>query len=92
MTVENFLKEYNCSDGIWDEMCNKKQVREPYAKVFRALQNLQISDLHLKDRLAGELFMNQGITFTVYSDNAGIERIFPLILFHELLQAKNGII
>jgi len=88
MTVENFLKEYNCSDGIWDEMCNKKQVREPYAKVFRALQNLQISDLHLKDRLAGELFMNQGITFTVYSDNAGIERIFPFDIIPRIITGK----
>jgi hypothetical protein len=40
-------------------MCNKKQVREPYSKVFNALQHLQVNDLHLKDRLAGELFMNQ---------------------------------
>ena len=38
--------------------------------------NLRLPTWQQKDRLAGELFLNQGITFTVYSDNAGIERIF----------------
>lgn len=85
MSIENFLNDYNCRDGIWDEMCHKNQVREPYSKVFNALQHLQVNDLHLKDRLAGELFMNQGITFTVYSDNAGIERIFPFDIIPRII-------
>jgi len=88
MTTENFLHDYYCKDGIWDEMCYKQQVREPYIKVFNALQHLQVSDLHLKDRLAGELFMNQGITFTVYSDNAGIERIFPFDIIPRIITGK----
>jgi len=31
--------------------------------------------LQQKDAEAGELFVNQGITFTVYNDDAGIKRI-----------------
>ena len=31
--------------------------------------------------------MNQGITFTVYSDNAGIERIFPFDIIPRIIQA-----
>ena len=88
MSIENFLHDYNCSESIWDEMCHKKQVREPYSKVFKALQHLQVNDLHLKDRLAGELFMNQGITFTVYADNAGIERIFPFDIIPRIITGK----
>ena len=38
-----------------------------------------------KDKLASELFMNQGITFTVYSDDAGIERIFPFDIIPRIL-------
>ncbi|WP_235954338.1 circularly permuted type 2 ATP-grasp protein [Limnovirga soli] len=86
--MENFLSHYNCSEGIWDEMCHKSTIREQYSKVFRALEQLSISDLHQKDALASELFMNQGITFTVYSDNAGIERIFPFDIIPRIITSK----
>ena len=34
--------------------------------------------------------MNQGITFTVYSDDEGIERIFPFDIIPRIIQAPNG--
>jgi len=84
--MENFLQQYNCPKGTWDEMCGDNQhIREQYSKVFGALQQLQTSDLNQKDILASELFMNQGITFTVYSDNAGIERIFPFDIIPRII-------
>src|SRR3954452_1986202 len=76
MSLVDLIQEYKTNDGIFDEMWNAKDVREPYSKVLSALQHLDLPSLHHKDSLAGELFMNQGITFTVYADNAGIERIF----------------
>ncbi|MEP7317800.1 MAG: circularly permuted type 2 ATP-grasp protein [Panacibacter sp.] len=88
MGMENFLEHYNCSDGTWDEMCDSQRIREQYSKVFGALQQLNVSDLHQKDALASELFMNQGITFTVYSDNAGIERIFPFDIIPRIITSK----
>lgn len=85
MSTQALLHEYNCPPGIWDEMSDKKTVREHYAKVFEALQLLEVSILHQKDKLAGELFMNQGITFTVYSEEAGIERIFPFDIIPRII-------
>ncbi|MBK5271543.1 MAG: circularly permuted type 2 ATP-grasp protein, partial [Bacteroidia bacterium] len=41
--------------------------------------------LQQKDILASELFMTQGITFTVYADDAGIERIFPFDIIPRIL-------
>jgi len=60
-------------------------IRTQYDKLFQALQNLPVEALHQKDKLASELFMNQGITFTVYSDNAGIERIFPFDIIPRII-------
>lgn len=77
MDTGALLQNYQLPNGIWDEMAGSNGVREQYAKVVQALQQFNVADLQQKDRLAGELFMNQGITFTVYSDNKGIERIFP---------------
>ena len=51
-----------------------------------------MNSLHAKEKLAGELFMNQGITFTVYSDNAGIERIFPFDIIPRIITATEWLI
>lgn len=85
MALNNLLQQYNCASGTWDEMCNAQTIRDQYAKVFEVLQNLDVDTLHQKDKLASELFMNQGITFTVYSDNAGIERIFPFDIIPRII-------
>jgi uncharacterized circularly permuted ATP-grasp superfamily protein len=85
MGLEDLLLGYGCTDGIWDEMCDTSQIRAHYSKVFSALKELDVAALQQKDRLAGELFMNQGITFTVYSDNAGIERIFPFDIIPRII-------
>src|SRR4051812_35687398 len=85
MSLVDLIQEYKTTDGIFDEMWNVKDVREPYSKVLSALQHLDLPSLHQKDHLAGELFMNQGITFTVYNDNAGIERIFPFDIIPRIL-------
>ncbi len=54
-------------------------------KLYRHLQQVDLSAMQNKDKLAGELFMNQGITFTVYADNAGIERIFPFDIIPRII-------
>jgi len=82
---EQFVHEYACPPGIWDEMGNAGSIRDPYLRMFDALQQLDATALQQKERLAGELFMNQGITFTVYSNNEGIERIFPFDIIPRII-------
>ena len=97
MDTEMLLKNYALPEKIWDEMCSTNGIRNHYTQVVEALQQFTVADLQQKDRLAGELFMNQGITFTVYSDNKGIERIFPfdiiprIITGAEWLRVETGI-
>ena len=62
----------------WDEMFSAKGVRDSYRQVLDTLQSLNPESLKAKQKQASDSFMNQGITFTVYSDDdEGIERIFP---------------
>lgn len=76
--VHNSWNLYQPKHGVYDEMIDESgAIRSTYAKFLEVLQTLSVNDLQAKDALASELFMNQGITFTVYSDNKGIERIFP---------------
>lgn len=85
--MENFLQQYKYLAGTWDEMRGEQSIREQYLKVYNTLRNLSTEALLEKDELASELFMNQGITFTVYSDNAGIERIFPYDIIPRIITA-----
>src|SRR5689334_6198620 len=89
MTQNKLLNQYATAPGIWDEMHDGTNVREVYGKIVTALQELDVTSLQQKERLASELFMNQGITFTVYSDNAGIERIFPFDILPRLISAPD---
>ena len=97
MNVSTLINEYPVLAGFFDEMGNAQEIREPYTRIVSALQQLDLPSMHSKDKLAGELFMNQGITFTVYADNAGIERIFPfdiiprIITGSEWQQIEDGI-
>lgn len=85
MTGEQLFHQYNSYPGTWDEMCQDDSIRDQYRQVFNDVKNLQVEALQQKDKQAGELFMTQGITFTVYSDNAGIERIFPFDIIPRIL-------
>ncbi len=85
MSCEDLLKQYFLYPGVWDEMNNNNSIRSQYQKVVDALQHFDVTALQQKDRIAEELFMNQGITFTVYSDNAGIERIFPFDIIPRII-------
>lgn len=63
-------------------------VRDRYAGVFERLEQLPVEVLNQKDRQAADFFMNQGITFTVYADNEGIERIFPFDIIPRIITGK----
>jgi uncharacterized circularly permuted ATP-grasp superfamily protein len=69
-------------------MLTTEGIREEYLMVAEALRKLKTEELHQKDRLASDLFMNQGITFTVYSDDEGIERIFPFDIIPRIIRAS----
>ena len=85
MDGRQLFEQYKTYTGTWDEMCVDKAIRPQYQQVFNDISQLPDEILQQKDKLAGDLFMNQGITFTVYSDDAGIERIFPFDIIPRIL-------
>ena len=69
-------------NGAYDEMF---RAAEHPRKQYRPLHNLLLSlgpdELRRSKQEADQSFFNQGITFTVYGNDKGTERIFP----HDLL-------
>ncbi len=87
MTKTKLFSKYETYDGMFDEVCADHVIRSQYRKVFEDMSEIPVDVLHQKDAEAGELFMNQGITFTVYNDDEGIERIFPFDIIPRILTA-----
>lgn len=75
-------------NGVFDEMFQATGVPRPhYEPVFRQLSNLSESAFQRRRRMADLAFRNQGITFTVYNDATGVERIFPFDLVPRIVPA-----
>ena len=87
MTSDQLIQQYKPGNHLFDEMQEGSNIRMPYQKLVETISTHSVEALHLKAKLAGELFMNQGITFTVYSDDAGIERIFPFDILPRIITA-----
>lgn len=87
MTAEQLLAKYSHSNA-WDEMMGDTSVRDPYKALFQSIGQLTVENMQQKDLQASNLFMSQGITFTVYSDDAGIERIFPFDIIPRIITSK----
>lgn len=87
MSFGSLLSEYSTKPTIWDEMCLEGEIREHYKVFFETLSQISPAELARKDELAKKLFMSQGITFTVYSDGEGIEKIFPFDIIPRIITA-----
>ncbi len=69
-------------EGAFDEMFDPQgNVRPQYAPLFEMLKESPASELKRAKQESDLIFLNQGITFTVYGKEEGTERIFP----HDLL-------
>src|SRR5579859_3807401 len=72
--------------NFYDEMFSRPgEPRRPYAKVFERLASISSEQFDERRKLADLSFLIQGITFTVYSDGRGTERLFPFDLIPRIL-------
>jgi uncharacterized circularly permuted ATP-grasp superfamily protein len=85
MQTNELLSAYLTDTNTWDEMYNDATVRTQYRGVVDFLQQLNIEELNRKEEQARNLFMSQGITFTVYSSGEGIEKIFPFDIIPRII-------
>jgi uncharacterized circularly permuted ATP-grasp superfamily protein len=73
----SLFNNYQTGDTFYDEMYDGKTIRPPYVKLYEHLKQFTAEELSQKEEMARRLFMSQGVTFTVYSGDEGIEKIFP---------------
>jgi uncharacterized circularly permuted ATP-grasp superfamily protein len=61
------------------------QPRPHYQALHQHLLNLPVDELNRRQKAADLSFLQQGITFTVYNNNEGTERIFPYDLLPRII-------
>ncbi len=75
--------------GAYDEMfLVSGEPRSHYLPLFERLQQLPEDELRRRKQAADITFLHQGITFTVYGRDEGIEKIFPYDLLPRLITAR----
>lgn len=88
MENNNLFSSYDQLPSTWDEMyCTDSKIRTQYEGFIEYLKNTSPEKLTKKEELSKQLFMSQGVTFTVYSDNEGIEKIFPFDIVPRIITA-----
>lgn len=58
------------------------------AEVVSRLEALGAAELKARQRTADTLFLQGGVTFSVYSDNRGVEKIFPFDLIPRVIPGE----
>jgi len=74
------------TDMIYDEMFAAGGLCRPqYQALYRRLQEMPAEELRRRQQAADLSFLHQGITFTVYGQEEGTERIFPYDLLPRVI-------
>ena len=76
-------------DAAYDEMFHAPgEPREHYKNLFQTLLDLPAEELHKTQQAADLSFLHQGITFTVYGNDEGTERVFPNDLLPRIIPGE----
>ncbi len=83
------LSAYRPRAGTWDELVAADGAPRPHAqKTLAMLRGLGPREFARYQSLAELSLYNQGVTFSVYSDQRGTEKIFPICLVPRVIGAN----
>jgi uncharacterized circularly permuted ATP-grasp superfamily protein len=90
MTVPGLFDGYSVAPGTYDEMFDAAGTpRAPFLRILEMLGARTCEDFARFQALAERALLNQGVTFSVYSDSRGTEKIFPFCLIPRVISAAD---
>src|SRR5262249_30665935 len=88
--VMSLLEGYRPLPGTHDEVFGQDgEVRPPVAKAFAAFSCKSAEEFSRSQQLAELALLNQGVTFSVFNDQRGTEKIFPFCLLPRPISAAD---
>lgn len=88
MTTPELFASYDAGSAYDELLGSDLQPRLHYRALYQHLLSLAANELSRRQGAAELSFLNQGITFTVYSSNEGAERIFPYDLIPRIITGE----
>ena len=85
--VTGLLSGYQLTDGYDEAFQAVGSPRECYQRVVERFSGMTVADARRIEELVAAEFRRQGITFTVYGDEEGTERTWPMDLFPRIIEA-----
>jgi uncharacterized circularly permuted ATP-grasp superfamily protein len=80
--------EHYDTEGFYDEMFDADGIPRPGANlVVERINSLPAEELLRRQRAAERALLHLGITFSVYGDESGTERIFPFDIIPRIVQS-----
>jgi uncharacterized circularly permuted ATP-grasp superfamily protein len=87
MMMEPLLERYESVD-FFDEFVDDQGAPRPhYQDLAQTLRSIDVSDFRHRVDLVNAVLLQRGVTFTVYSDSRGTERILPFDLIPRIVPA-----
>lgn len=87
MPINTPLEDNYNSQDFFDESINAKGVSRPAsAELFERINKLGFEELKTRQKLAEKTIAQMGISFTVYSDNGNIDRLWPFDLLPRTIE------
>jgi uncharacterized circularly permuted ATP-grasp superfamily protein len=84
-TMQPLLELYE-QDACYDEYATVNGVPRPhYAGLAATLRAIEWSDLRAREQTVNAVLLQRGVTFTVYADSRGTERIMPFDLIPRII-------
>ena len=83
------LDGYHPLDGTYDELFSGREARPEFLRALEALAQSDVDEHSRRQALAELALLNQGVTFSVYSDQRGAEKIFPFCLIPRIISATD---
>ena len=74
------LDSYDAGDFFDEVVAPAGEIRPHYRAVIERLDQMSRQEIQRRQRIKDSIFRAQGITFTVYGDEEGTERTFPMDL------------
>ncbi|MCC6162706.1 MAG: circularly permuted type 2 ATP-grasp protein [Acidobacteria bacterium] len=81
----SLFADYTLARAFDEMFAAPAHARDHYAPLLEQLQGLDAGELQRRQQIADRAFLHQGITFTVYGDSRGTERIFPYDLLPRII-------
>ncbi|HYD84619.1 MAG TPA: circularly permuted type 2 ATP-grasp protein, partial [Opitutus sp.] len=83
-----FSSTYDSGNFYDETIADGGTVRPHYERLTERLRSLPVAEFNQRRAAVDLAFLSRGVTFTVYGDNEGTERIFPFDLIPRIIPAS----